>query len=115
MSSFRHSICRRRGYFARNVKSNLAAIGRHIRKYQGELNVKSPRVSQRTAERNRAVFALLARLFSRVLSAAHLNFYSGADRLTDELTDSVGVDTAPKESRARGSAKGEFGRFTPDA
>lgn len=31
---------------------------------------------------------------------AHLNFYSGADRLTDELTDSVDVDTASKESRA---------------
>lgn len=30
--------------------------------------------------------------------AAHLNFYSAADRLTDELTDSVDVDTAPKES-----------------
>lgn len=31
---------------------------------------------------------------------AHLNFYSGADRLTDELTDSVDADTTPKESRA---------------
>lgn len=45
-------------------------------------------------------FCSFAEVFFRILSAAHLNFYSGADRLTDELTDSVDADTAPKESRS---------------
>lgn len=51
------------------------------------------------------VFALLAgKFFSPFCQAAHLNFYSAADRLTDELTDSVDVDTAPKESHARANS-----------
>lgn len=51
------------------------------------------------------VFALLAgKFFSAFCRAAHLNFYSAADRLTDELTDSVDVDTASKESRARANS-----------
>lgn len=103
MTSLRQSIWRGRGYFARNVKSNLAAIGRHIRKYQGELNVKSrARITKDGRGAGPASrFCPFGEVFFHVLLATYLNFYSGADRLTDELTDSVGVDTASKESRAR--------------
>lgn len=67
--------------------------------------------------RRDGAFALSAGAFfffrARVLSAAYLNFYSAVDRLTDELTDSIDVDTAPKEGRARGRLKANLGGSLP--
>lgn len=86
--------------FADTLNRIWASTGRHIGKYQGELNVKSLHKGRSKGWSARFLPFRLGSFFA-FCWAAHLNFYSAADRLTDELTDSVDVDTAPKESQVR--------------